>query len=107
MLDKVCTKPVITASAQMTVSEAARAMRSKNIGALVVVNAGRPVGMLTDRDIAVDVVARGMDPDAVQVGDVMRKKPTPSARSSVSSMPPKRLRRAVSGGCRWWTSAAC
>src|SRR4030095_16994841 len=75
MLDKVCTKPVITASAQMTVSEAARAMRSKNIGALVVVNAGRPIGMLTDRDIAVDVVARGMDPDAVQVSDVMRKKP--------------------------------
>jgi CBS domain-containing protein len=50
-------------------------MRSKNVGALVVVNAGRPIGMLTDRDIAVDVVARGMDPDSVRVGDVMRKKP--------------------------------
>ena len=75
MLVKVCTKPVVTASAQMTVSEAARAMRSKNIGALVVVNAGRPIGMLTDRDIAIDVVARGMDPDSVRVGDVMRKKP--------------------------------
>jgi len=75
MLDKVCTKPVITASAQMTVSEAARAMRSKNVGALVVVNARRPIGMLTDRDIAVDVVARGMDPDSVLVRDVMRKKP--------------------------------
>jgi CBS domain-containing protein len=59
----------------MTVSQAARAMQSKNIGALVVVNAGRPIGMLTDRDIAVDVVARGMDPDSVRVGDVMRKKP--------------------------------
>jgi CBS domain-containing protein len=75
MLGKVCTKPVVTASLQMTVSQAARAMRSKNIGALVVVNAGRPIGMLTDRDIAVDVVARGMDPDSVGVGDVMRKKP--------------------------------
>jgi predicted transcriptional regulator len=41
----------------------------------VVVNAGRPIGMLTDRDIAMDVVAAGMDPDAVKVGDVMRKKP--------------------------------
>jgi len=75
MLDKVCTKPVITASAQMTVSEAARAMRSKNVGALVVVNARRPIGMLTDRDIAVDVVACGMDPDSVLVRDVMGKKP--------------------------------
>lgn len=75
MLGKICTKPVVTASAQMTVDEAARAMRSKNVGALVVVNAGRPVGMLTDRDVAVEVVAKGMDPDTVRVGDVMGKKP--------------------------------
>jgi len=74
MLGKVCIKPVVTASTRMTVEEAARAMRSKNVGALVVVNAGRPVGMLTDRDIAVEVVARGMDPDSVRVGDVMHKK---------------------------------
>ena len=52
MLGKICTKPVVTASAQMTVYQAARAMRFKNVGALVVVNAGRPVGMLTDRDVA-------------------------------------------------------
>jgi CBS domain-containing protein len=75
MLGKICTKPVVTASAQMTVEEAARAMRSKNVGALVVVNAGRPIGMLTDRDVAVEVVALGKDPDAVRVGDVMHKKP--------------------------------
>ena len=75
MLGKICTKPVVTTSAQMTVDQAARAMRSKNVGALVVVNAGRPVGMLTDRDIVVEVVARGMDPEEVRVGDVMVKKP--------------------------------
>jgi CBS domain-containing protein len=75
MLGKICTKPVVTASAQMTVDQAAREMRSKNVGALVVVNAGRPIGMLTDRDVAVEVVAKGMDPDTVRVGDVMRKKP--------------------------------
>lgn len=75
MLGKICTKPVITASAQMTVDQAARAMRSRNVGALVVVNAGRPVGMLTDRDVVVEVVAKGMDPDTVRVGDVMRRRP--------------------------------
>ncbi len=75
MLGKICTKPVVTASAQMTVDQAARAMRSKNVGALVVVNAGRPVGILTDRDVAIEVVAKGMDPDTVRVGDVMHKKP--------------------------------
>ncbi len=75
MLGKICTKPVVTASAQMTVDEAARAMRAKNVGALVVVNAGRPVGMLTDRDVAIEVVAKGLDPDTARVGDVMHKKP--------------------------------
>jgi CBS domain-containing protein len=75
MLGKICTKPVVTASAQMTVDQAARAMRSGNVGALVVVNAGRPVGMLTDRDVVVEVVAKGMDPDTVLVGDVMRRRP--------------------------------
>ena len=75
MLGRICTKPVVTASVQMTVEQAARVMRSKNVGALVVVNAGRPVGMLTDRDLAVEVVAKGMDPDTVRVGDVMHKRP--------------------------------
>jgi CBS domain-containing protein len=75
MLGKICIKPVVTASAQMTVEEAARAMRSRNVGALVVVNAGRPIGMLTDRDVAIEVVAKGMDPDVARVGDVMHKKP--------------------------------
>jgi CBS domain-containing protein len=75
MLGKICTKPVVTASAQMTVDQAARAMRTKNVGALVVVNAGRPIGMLTDRDVAIEVVAKGMDPEITRVGDVMHKRP--------------------------------
>ena len=75
MLGKISVKPVVTASTQMTVDEAARLMRSKNVGALVVVNAGRPVGMLTDRDVATEVVARGLDPDTVRVGDIMHRKP--------------------------------
>ena len=75
MLGKICTKPVVTASAQMTVDQAARAMRSRTVGALVVVNAGRPVGMLTDRDVAIEVVAKGLDPETARVGDVMRKRP--------------------------------
>lgn len=75
MLGKVCTKPVVTAAANMTVAEAARVMRVKNVGTVVVVNAGRPIGVLTDRDIVTDVVAQGKDPDAVRLNDVMRKRP--------------------------------
>jgi CBS domain-containing protein len=75
MLGRICTKPVVTLPATATVAEAARAMRIKNVGTVVVVNARRPIGLLTDRDITVDVVAQGKDPDDVQVGAVMRKKP--------------------------------
>lgn len=74
MLKQIAVKPVVTASARMTVAEAARIMKQKNVGALIVVNAGRPLGILTDRDIVVDVVAAGKDPDEVQVGNVARKK---------------------------------
>ena len=75
MLKTIAVKPVVTASVRMTITEAARAMRAKSVGALVVVNAGRPLGILTDRDIVMDVVARGNDPDSVLVGAVMHKKP--------------------------------
>jgi CBS domain-containing protein len=66
---------VVTASATTTVAEAARTMRVKDVGTVVVVNAGRPIGVLTDRDIVVEVVAQGKDPDVVQVGTLMRRKP--------------------------------
>jgi len=75
MLKQIAVKPVVTASARMTIADAARTMKQKNVGALIVVNAGRPLGVLTDRDIAIDVVAAGKDPDAVRVEDVMRTKP--------------------------------
>jgi predicted transcriptional regulator len=75
MLGKVCTKPVVTAAAGMTATEAARAMRVKNVGTVVVVNAGRPIGVVTDRDLVMDVLAQGKDADAVRLGDIMRKKP--------------------------------
>jgi CBS domain-containing protein len=74
MLGRVCIKPVVTASAVMTVAQAARAMKAKNVGALVVVNAGKPIGMLTDRDIAMGVVAEGRQPEETRVGDVMAKR---------------------------------
>ncbi len=75
MIGEVCTKPVVTVSPAATIREAAHLMQAKNVGAIVVVNDGRPSGILTDRDVAVRVVAQGQDPSKVQVGDVMRKNP--------------------------------
>lgn len=75
MLAHVCSKPAVTASPTTTVAEAARLMRVRNVGALVVVNGRKPMGLVTDRDIAVDVVGRGKDPATVEVGDIMHRKP--------------------------------
>jgi len=57
------------------VSEAARLMRSHHVGDVVVVDEvdGRkvPCGIVTDRDIVIGLVAQGLDPDTIQVGDLM------------------------------------
>ncbi len=73
MIGKVCTKSVVTASPDMTVAQAAQLMLAKNVGTVVVANGMKPVGLLTDRDIAVDVVGRGKNPATTHLSDVMRK----------------------------------
>ena len=71
----ICNREVIIAEKSMTVSEAARLMRSHHVGDLVVIEeaAGRrkPVGIVTDRDIVVEIVAAGVNPEALKVGDIM------------------------------------
>ena len=60
MIGQVCIKPVVTAAPDTTIQAAARLMREKNVGALVVAKNRKAKGFLTDRDIAVDVVAKGL-----------------------------------------------
>jgi len=53
-----------------TVVEAARLMKSEDVGSLPVVEGERLVGMVTDRDIVLRVVAEGKDANASTVGEV-------------------------------------
>ncbi|MEX2148470.1 MAG: CBS domain-containing protein [Candidatus Rokuibacteriota bacterium] len=76
MIGAMSIKPVVTIVADASIKEAARLMRTKKVGALVVVNSRKPIGILTDRDIAVDVVAAGMDPTTTTVNTVMRRNPS-------------------------------
>ena len=65
---------VITVSPSTPVSEAALLMRNEDIGALVVVDtAGRPAGIVTDRDIVISIVADGDNPADFVVEDIMSK----------------------------------
>jgi CBS domain-containing protein len=66
---------VVVAQRTTPLTDAARLMREHHVGSLVVVDEsgkGRvPVGMLTDRDIVVAVVAREVDPRTLTAGEVM------------------------------------
>lgn len=72
---EVCNREVVIADRADSVLEAAKLMRRHHVGDLVAVEeqAGRriPVGILTDRDLVVEVLAREVDPNAVCVGDAM------------------------------------
>jgi CBS domain-containing protein len=69
---KICVREVDTADVTEPVQAAADRMNARNVGTLVVLNPERqPLGIVTDRDLAVRVLARGKDPYATTVGDVM------------------------------------
>jgi len=73
-ISALCHRVVVTIHRQATAEDAARLMRSCHIGDLVVVDAADtrvPVGMITDRDIVVGVIAQGLAAAQTPVGSVM------------------------------------
>ena len=58
---------------ERTLVEAAKKMQQFDIGALPVVDDGKVVGMITDRDILIRAVAEGGNPNETKTGDVMTK----------------------------------
>ncbi|MBV8157774.1 MAG: CBS domain-containing protein, partial [Dyella sp.] len=71
----ICTSKVVSIDAGASVVDAAKRMREGHVGALVVTeqpNGERiPVGIVTDRDIVMSVIAEEVAPTALKVGDVM------------------------------------
>jgi CBS domain-containing protein len=59
-----------TCSSNASITEAAKAMSKQDVGPIPVVDEDRLVGLLTDRDIVVRVVAEGRDPQSTTVGEV-------------------------------------
>jgi len=73
-LRKIAKKKVVTVRPDETVVKAARLMGGKNVGSVVVVENKKPIGILTDRDIAIRVVAKKVDINSTLVKHVMTKK---------------------------------
>ena len=73
---RICTRYVDLADADESVQAAALRMAERKVGTLVVLDsARRPIGILTDRDLALRVVAAGKDPGQTRVEGVMSPSP--------------------------------
>lgn len=72
----VCSRDVVFTTRDATVAATAMLMRQNHVGCVVVVeqlNGGKrlPIGMVTDRDIVIEVIAPGLDVDTITAGDIM------------------------------------
>lgn len=68
---RICTRVVATASPDESVRTLADRMAEHNVGTVVVVENEKPVGIVTDRDLAVRVVAAGLDAETTPADDIM------------------------------------
>lgn len=102
-------RQVATIDALAPIGTAALAMRNNHVGALVVTarkdDYAVPVGIITDRDIVICVVAAGLDPSTITTGDVMRGEllvvhPEDDAYAAIRKMRVLGVRRAPVVTCK-------
>lgn len=74
-IGEFCNREVVFATRETSIPEAAQLMRQHHVGDLVVVDEtdGKrvPVGMVTDRDMVVEIIAKSLDFNEFSVGDIM------------------------------------
>lgn len=74
-LKQVCNPAVITAKRRDTINRIAELMREYHVGAVVIAdpigNKMTPVGLITDRDIVIEVIAKGLSPEALTAEDLV------------------------------------
>jgi CBS domain-containing protein len=68
---EIMTAQPVTLGRDATIAEAAKLMRDRGIGDVIVVDGDDAQGIVTDRDIVIRGVAEGADPDATRLGQVV------------------------------------
>ncbi len=73
---EICNREVVVIDRKASVYEAARMMRNQHVGSLVVVDEGsvtpmKPVGIVTDRDLVVEIMAKEVPKEALATGDII------------------------------------
>lgn len=97
----LCQREVVGIDAQASLRHAAALMCDEHVGALVVMTRDDPpqvVGLVTDRDLAIEALGRPGNPDDLQVGHLVRARPmaipgTASVREAVEAMEKAGVRR--------------
>jgi CBS domain-containing protein len=99
-VNEIMTAEVVTVEPDINMGEAAKVMGERRIGSLIVVEGDEPVGIVTERDLLSNVIARGLDPEKVMVRSSMSRplisiNPSASIREAARTMMEKKGRLAV------------
>jgi CBS domain-containing protein len=97
-ISEVMTPNPVTLPADKSAVDAAELMRDRDIGDVIVMEQNRVMGILTDRDIVVRVVASGQEPAKVKLADICSKElhtvnPTDPVEEAINLMREKAVRR--------------
>ena len=101
LLRDLCTPDVVSCAAESSALHAARLMRQHHVGDVVIVEDGdsdpSPIGMVTDRDIVIEVLGKELDPARVTLRQIMR---TPAVIASTSEDIAQAVERMKAHGVR-------
>lgn len=101
-LKTICNREVLIAQQYDTVVEAAKLMRDYHVGDIVIIEERNglryPVGIVTDRDIVIELIAKEVDVNSVTLGDVMYRniilgKENDDVNDTIKTMRQKGIRR--------------
>ena len=95
---EIMTREVCTAKKDDTLLEASKRMIEFGVGSVVVIEDGRPIGIVTEKDILYKVVSKNKQPSKVMIKDIMSTplitiKPTTSLREATDIMRKRGIRR--------------
>lgn len=68
-------RELVTAWPDDSIVNAAKLMSENKVGCIIIERDNEPIGIVTDRDLTVEVIAKGLDPETTSVSDVMTRDP--------------------------------
>jgi len=92
-IGKICQREVCVAQVDETIQDAAQRMHDQDVGSLVILDAEeKPVGILTDRDVALRIVCDAKNPKVTTVHEIMTSHPVTVPMSTSTEDALKRMR---------------